>query len=172
MNTRRIEGGLAAIQENQVQKHLYRPDQTTGWRRSREQTSPDPPVSVVPGSRLRTRPEPVRLESRLLTSGKTKAEVLAPVPALEPATRRRSNVAPLWLSINCFHVWRCFRLGCLIINLLIVLVECSTPKFYTKLDFQFLKYLVFSPTGILSAYSLDELDMSSWNTRSTDLLGS
>jgi len=41
-----------------------------------------------------------------------------------------------------------------------------------ELDFQLLVYFIFSPIGILSAYSLDEFDMFSWNTRMTDLISS
>ena len=42
----------------------------------------------------------------------------------------------------------------------------------TEFDFQLFEYFVFTLSGIFSAYSLDKLDMFSWNTRPTDLVGS
>jgi len=42
---------------------------------------------------------------------------------------------------------------------------------YAKLDYQFLKYLVFSPVWIFSRYPLYEFYMFSWDRRSTDLFG-
>jgi len=42
----------------------------------------------------------------------------------------------------------------------------------SEFDFQLLVYFVFSPSGILSAYSLDELDVFAWYSWPTDLIGS
>ena len=42
----------------------------------------------------------------------------------------------------------------------------------SEFDLQLLVYLIFSPSGVLSAYSFDKLYMFSWNARSTDLIGS
>jgi len=41
-----------------------------------------------------------------------------------------------------------------------------------ELDFQLLEYLIFSPIGILSAYPLDELDVSTRYSWPTDFIGS